>query len=815
MSPLKVNENSRKRMSSLWDRTQRLPNEFFKQVEMVYGDHFPFEVRFQLALWIEENFINRPLEVKPEDPGSQNIALQLAQQLLIQLDQKAESIPDDPDKILLKKKLKETSIHLKNRYNGNLVGLYMKVRQCLESELTIVHQAASMASGSTLEQSKDQKIVQKLSSLKQRVNATGLQLENCRHEQEVVTTDLCSYQEHEGRFKQLASQRGEADPEVKQRKVMTEKMKTNLENKYSGLCTARNSVMSDIVFTVREVKEVQAEVLDNELIAWKREQQLAGNGLQMTLSLETIQEWCESLATIIWSTRQHVKELERLKTNLPDNATTPITTQQLTAEITDLLSNLVTGTFIIEKQPPQVMKTNTRFTATVRLLVGGQLNVHMASPSVSVSIISENQANTLLKASNQTQKRREDYSSGEILNGHGNMEFHAATRQVSVTFRNLQLKRIKRTEKKGTESVMEEKFSVLFWTEFQVSELKFQVWTLSLPVVVIVHGNQEPQALATITWDNAFADWGRPPFRVPDKVSWHKMAMALNMKWTSACNTHRGLTEDNMFYLATKAFRNPNLHRDDFKNLVISWSQFCREPLPDRNFTFWEWFYRIMTLTSNHLRGPWTEGYIMGFASKMEVEQILTNMENGTFILRFSDSELGGVTIAYVRQDPYSGQKQVFMVAPFTTKDLSQRSIADVVFDLEKTPNNEQNLTCVYSQPMPIPLEGFRKFTSQNLAAKQQSTLTGYVPHELKTSVTGPQVSSLNQDGGYGFVASPYGQDGSNIGSFNTNFCELDNSMDENVHNFDPNGIDIQKILDTFNPGPGFENNMDMDIGKN
>ena len=63
------------------------------------------------------------------------------------------------------------------------------------------------------------------------------------------------------------------------------------------------------------------------------------------------------------------------------------------------------------------MKTNTRFTATVRLLVGGQLNVHMASPQVrltdqsefrimltdqsqvSVSIISEAQANSLLKVS--------------------------------------------------------------------------------------------------------------------------------------------------------------------------------------------------------------------------------------------------------------------------------------------------------------------------------------------------------------------------------------------------------------------------------
>lgn len=28
----------------------------------------------------------------------------------------------------------------------------------------------------------------------------------------------------------------------------------------------------------------------------------------------------------------------------------------------------------------------------------------------------------------------------------------------------------------------------------------------SLPVVVIVHGNQEPHAHATITWDNAFAE---------------------------------------------------------------------------------------------------------------------------------------------------------------------------------------------------------------------------------------------------------------------------------------------------------------------
>ena len=62
-----------------------------------------------------------------------------------------------------------------------------------------------------------------------------------------------------------------------------------------------------------------------------------------------------------------------------------------------------------------------------------------------------------------------------------------------------------------------------FLINVQVGELNFQVFTLSLPVVVIVHGNQEPQALATITWDNAFAEWGRRPFVVPDKVGIRKV----------------------------------------------------------------------------------------------------------------------------------------------------------------------------------------------------------------------------------------------------------------------------------------------------
>jgi len=50
----------------------------------------------------------------------------------------------------------------------------------------------------------------------------------------------------------------------------------------------------------------------------------------------------------------------------------------------------------------------------------------------------------------------------------------------------------------------------------------------------------------------------------------------------------------------------------------------------------------------------WKEGYIMGFVTKHAAESMLLQKQSGCFLLRFSDSELGGITIAYVRKpDPY------------------------------------------------------------------------------------------------------------------------------------------------------------------
>ena len=86
-------------------------------------------------------------------------------------------------------------------------------------------------------------------------------------------------------------------------------------------------------------------------------------------------------------------------------------------------------------------------------------------------------------------------------------------------------------------------------------------------MVVIVHGNQEPAALATVTWDNAFAQWGRAPFVVPDKVTWAQAGDALNMKWKAACG--RDLSEENLYYLACKAFRLANQYLFPYAKIDI------------------------------------------------------------------------------------------------------------------------------------------------------------------------------------------------------------------------------------------------------
>lgn len=70
---------------------------------------------------------------------------------------------------------------------------------------------------------------------------------------------------------------------------------------------------------------------------------------------------------------------------------------------------------------------------------------------------------------------------------------------------------------------------------------------MSLPICLTVDGSQEPQACATVLWDNAFAEIHRTPFHVIDHVTWSRLAQVLQTKFKH--ETGGELTPENLNYL--------------------------------------------------------------------------------------------------------------------------------------------------------------------------------------------------------------------------------------------------------------------------
>ena len=697
-------------------------------------------------------------------------------------------------------------------------------------------------------------IKEHLMTIVQRTQQTEDVLKRCKESQEQFTLQ-CSY------YNKL---RANVNYQESQQDIGSlEKAKSDLNNfenllkqKVSELNRSRHDLLSQQHEIFNQIVSIQQAVLFEHLTLWHQNQQLASNGAQTGGNeLDKIQEWVEMLTDLTLRLRSQLKSLHHSineARHIRFNHAEAL--DKLRLSIDRSLETLILNTFVVEKQPPQVMKTNTRFTSTVRFLSGSKLGVKLNDLLVRVTILSEGNARAIIQRhqemvasswayldcrqpsgqqvapamlsptrqlqqqlrpvnqarvmqqpmlqpqpyaalpvetmrqtgvqptanhhmmqqqlaipSSQTQQQffqqqhqpqhfpvqqqqqqnppmtqmapyhvappdeqqmankapfypqkiinvNEFESSSEILNNSNSFEDRENTGQIICHFRNMQLKKIKRTEKKGTESVMDEKFVLLFHTEFRIpdvssclkpnsanswvkqEDLWFQIMAFSLPVVVIVHGNQEPHAWATVTWHNAFARPDGLLYQVPDQVCWRDLGQVLSDKFSSCAG--RGLSCQNLEYLASKVYRN----RIESKDALVTWNQFAKEPLPKKTFTFWEWFHSILKLTKEHLRDLWNNDKIYGFVGKKGcVDLLLGSSYNepapvGTFLLRYSETELGGITIAWVsgssqasngdvqilqRKSPNPSSNSLMHLQPFVSRDLNTRSLADRIRDLK------------------------------------------------------------------------------------------------------------------------------------
>uniref|UniRef100_A0A671RDJ4 Signal transducer and activator of transcription n=1 Tax=Sinocyclocheilus anshuiensis TaxID=1608454 RepID=A0A671RDJ4_9TELE len=710
---------------AVWIQAQQLQGDALHQMQSLYGQHFPIEVRHYLSQWIEGQLWDA---IDLENPQEEIKAKRLLDSLIQELQKKAEHQVGE-DGFLLKIKLGHYASQLKSTYDRCPLELVRCIKHILYTEQRLVREATNSSSpvGSLMDSmsQKYHQINQAFEELRILTQDTENDLRKLQHNQEYF---IIQYQESLRIQAQLSSLATlpPADRQLREPSLLSKRATVEawLTREANTLQKYRLGLAEKHQKTLALLRKQQTVILDDELIQWKRRQQLAGNGGPPEGGLDILQSWCEKLAETIWQNRQQIRRAEHLRQQLPIPGPIEELLTELNSTITDIISALVTSTFIIEKQPPQVLKTQTKFAATVRLLVGGKLNVHMNPPQVKATIISEQQAKALLKNENT----RND-SSGEILNNNCVMEYHQTTGTLSAHFRNMSLKRIRRSDRRGAESVTEEKFTILFESQFSVggNELVFQVKVSKSPLV-----NHHYSILQCHMWDNAFAEPGRVPFIVPDKVLWPQLCEALNMKYKAEVQSNRGLNEENLVFLAQKAFSSSSVNPEDYRNMTMTWSQFNRESLPGRNFTFWQWFDGVMELTKKHLKPHWNDGAILGFVNKQQAQDMLMSKPNGTFLLRFSDSEIGGITIAWVAENPNkAGERMVWNLMPYTTKDFSIRSLADRISDLN-------HLLFLY--PDRPKDEVFSKYYTPPLS----KAVDGYVKPQIKQVV--PEFTTPNPD---------------------------------------------------------------------
>uniref|UniRef100_A0A8D0FZN8 SH2 domain-containing protein n=1 Tax=Strix occidentalis caurina TaxID=311401 RepID=A0A8D0FZN8_STROC len=186
--------------------------------------------------------------------------------------------------------------------------------------------------------------------------------------------------------------------------------------------------------------------------------------------------------------------------------------------------------------------------------------------------------------------------------------------------------------------------------------------TSTLPFIIISNNNQFSSAWASILWFNMLSSNPKEQqfFSKPPPAPWPRLAEVLSWQFESVAE--RGLGRDHLLMLAEKLFGKGG-----------GWP----EPPGDgaSGFSFWAWLDGILGLLQEHLKQLWKDGLILGFVSRKQEKKLLKGKRTGTFLIRFSESVLGGVTCTWV-EHPTS-------VVPYTAAELASLALPDIIRDYQ------------------------------------------------------------------------------------------------------------------------------------
>uniref|UniRef100_A0A8C7X340 Signal transducer and activator of transcription n=1 Tax=Oryzias sinensis TaxID=183150 RepID=A0A8C7X340_9TELE len=458
------------------------------------------------------------------------------------------------------------------------------------------------------------------------------------------------------------------DEQVQRLTVTQETMEIScqqdLECKMSSLKNEVQSILMDMNKLLDRVEGLIHCLVDKELIDWKRRQQKSCIGAPDNVCLDQMEKWFTGVAVCLFQMLEFLKKLDELvgKMTYPND---PVKAQKpaLQTRTNSLLQTLLKSSFVVETQPsmpqgkgPLVLRTNVQFSAKTRILVKFPELNHSLTVAVSMDRYRRfNVLGTRTKALNMA----ESHSGGMVAD-----------------FRHL-----------ISLSVTEELHLIYFDTLFELKGFSVQLQTCSLPVVIISNSSQQQSAWASILWCNMLSQDHKDVmfFANTPAAPWPQFAEMLSWQFLSA--TKRGLDGAQLEMIAHRLFGK----QENYDTCNVTWSKFSkvRGNTPE---SFWVWFDGILVMVKMYLEDLWREGLIMGFVNKSKEKSLLKRKQRGTFLLRFSESVIGGITFSWVEISS-TGNPKIKTVQPFTKVDLSQIPFHEIIrnyqiLEAENVPEN-------------------------------------------------------------------------------------------------------------------------------
>ncbi|XP_034720735.1 signal transducer and activator of transcription 1a isoform X3 [Etheostoma cragini] len=642
-----------------WCQLQMLESKYLEQVDQLYDDSFPMDIRQYLSKWIESIDWDT---VAIQD----SLATIRFHDLLAQLDDQHSRFALD-NNFLLQHNIRKIKRNLQDRFQEDPVHMAMIISRNLKEEQKILEGAKSTEEGEGTVSAmvvEKQKLDNKVKEMKDRVQVADQNIKKLEDLQDEYDFKINTLKNRENEMNSMTPK------ELEKEKMTVGRMCFELKAK-------RQDVVTQLADLLNVTQALLSDLISEELPEWKQRQQIACIGGPPNACVDQLQNWFTAVAESLQQVRQHLKKLQELEQKFTyDND--PITQKKayLEARALELLKNLLSNSLVVERQPcmpthpqrPLVLKTGVQFTVKLRFLVKLQeFNYELKVKAVFDKDVTD----------------KKGFRKFNILGTNTKvMNMEESNGSLAAEFRHLQLKEQKVAGNRTNEGpliVTEELHSLSFESELLLNQsgLTIKLEAISLPVVVISNVCQLPSGWASILWYNMLNTEPKNLkfFLTPPAAKWSQLSEVLSWQFSSV--TKRGLSQEQLNMLAdkllgAKAQRNPEGQ--------IPWVKFCKQQSAnEKAFPFWLWIEGILDLIKRHLLSLWNDGCILGFISKEREKALLSDKCPGTFLLRFSESSReGAITFTWIEHDVHD--KPLFhSVEPYTKKELSAVSLPDII----------------------------------------------------------------------------------------------------------------------------------------